>query len=89
MLDHASAAMTLDVYAGLFADALDAVADRLDRALAKLNADQMRTERRPSRVKPGRAALENPSAQGRWLGQTATEPPRESNPGPTHYERVQ
>jgi hypothetical protein len=63
MLDHASAAMTLDVYAGLFADALDAVADRLDRALAKLNADQMRTERRPSRVKPGRAALENSSAQ--------------------------
>jgi hypothetical protein len=44
MLDHASAAMTLDVYAGLFADDLDAVADRLDRAIAKLNADQMRTE---------------------------------------------
>jgi integrase len=27
MLGHASAAMTLDVYAGLFADDLDAVAD--------------------------------------------------------------
>ena len=48
MLGHASAAMTLDVYAGLFADDLDAVADRLDRAFAKLNADQMRTARRPS-----------------------------------------
>ena len=31
MLGHASAAMTLDVYAGLFGDDLDAVADGLDR----------------------------------------------------------
>lgn len=30
MLGHASAAMTLDVYAGLFGDDLDDVADRLD-----------------------------------------------------------
>lgn len=30
MLGHASAAMTLDVYSGLFEDDLDAVADRLD-----------------------------------------------------------
>ena len=30
MLGHASAAMTLDVYAGLFDDDLDAVADALD-----------------------------------------------------------
>ena len=30
MLGHASAAMTLDVYAGLFEDDLDSVADRLD-----------------------------------------------------------
>jgi hypothetical protein len=30
MLGHASAAMTLDVYAGLFDDDLDGVADRLD-----------------------------------------------------------
>lgn len=34
MLGHASAAMTLDVYAGLFDDDLDAVADRLDAARA-------------------------------------------------------
>jgi len=33
MLGHASAAMTVDVYAGLFADDLDAVAEQLDRAL--------------------------------------------------------
>jgi integrase len=32
MLGHASAAMTLDVYSGLFDDDLDTVADRLDRA---------------------------------------------------------
>ena len=32
MLGHASAAMTLDVYADLFADDLDAVAERLDVA---------------------------------------------------------
>lgn len=34
MLGHASAAMTLDVYAGLFDDELDAVADRMDAARA-------------------------------------------------------
>jgi integrase len=33
LLGHASAAMTLDVYAGLFDDDLDAVAARLDDAL--------------------------------------------------------
>jgi integrase len=32
MLGHASAAMTLDVYSGLFEDDLDAVAERLDEA---------------------------------------------------------
>jgi integrase len=32
MLGHKSAAMTLDVYADLFDDDLDAVADRLDAA---------------------------------------------------------
>jgi len=37
MLGHASAAMTLDIYADLFDSDLDAVADRLDetRAAAK------------------------------------------------------
>jgi integrase len=43
MLGHASAAMTLDVYAGLFTDNLDEVADRLDQAFEGLGADQMRT----------------------------------------------
>ena len=44
MLGHASAAMTLDVYAGLFGDDLDAVADRLDAAAAAARADSLRTE---------------------------------------------
>jgi integrase len=35
MLGHASAAMTLDVYAGLFNDDLDEVAEGLDRAKAR------------------------------------------------------
>jgi hypothetical protein len=55
MLGHASAAMTLDIYAGLFADDLDAVADQLDRAFARTNADQMRTHRRLEQ--PNQAAL--------------------------------
>ena len=43
MLGHASAAMTLDVYAGLFRDNLDEVADRLKLAFSGLAADQVRT----------------------------------------------
>ncbi|OKI65074.1 tyrosine-type recombinase/integrase [Micromonospora sp. CB01531] len=43
-LGHASAAMTLDVYADLFEDDLDQVADRLDRAAARAAADSVRTE---------------------------------------------
>ena len=36
MLGHASAAMTLDVYADLFEDDLDQVAERLDQAATRL-----------------------------------------------------
>ncbi len=49
MLGHASAAMTLDTYADLFDDDLDAVADRLDevvRTARGLLADSMRTKGR-------------------------------------------
>ena len=45
MLGHASAAMTLDVYADLFDGDLDQVADRLDKARKKSAADALRTER--------------------------------------------
>ena len=44
MLGHASAAMTLDVYAGLFGDDLASVADRLDEAAVRARADSLRTE---------------------------------------------
>ena len=47
MLGHASAAMSLDIYPGLFADNLDDVADRLDQAFTNLNADQVRTTAAP------------------------------------------
>ena len=43
MLGHASAAMTLDVYAGLFADDLEDVAERLDAAATLSRADSVRT----------------------------------------------
>ncbi len=43
MLGHASAAMTLDVYSGLFDADLDALADRLDVAAAESLADFLRT----------------------------------------------
>jgi len=35
--------MTLDVYAGLFTDDLDSVAERLDAAAAQSRADSLRT----------------------------------------------
>jgi integrase len=42
MLDHAKASMTLDVYADLFDEDLDAVAESLDIAI-RITADQLRT----------------------------------------------
>jgi integrase len=44
MLGHAKASMTLDVYADLFDEDLDGVADRLDAAI-KSAADDLRTVR--------------------------------------------
>ena len=52
MLGHASAAMTLDVYAGLFGDDLDTLADRLDEAAALARADYLRTEPSSEAVLP-------------------------------------
>jgi hypothetical protein len=72
VLGHASAAMTLDVYSGLFDDDLDGVAQRLDQecypVVTRLTRAEV-IEFRPSR----------------WLGQTSSRL-GESNPGPTHYE---
>jgi len=36
MLGHASAAMTLDVYAGLFGEDLDSLAEALDRVVPQM-----------------------------------------------------
>lgn len=44
MLGHSSPAVTLTVYAHLFADDLDTVADRLHEAKIKSGADQVRTD---------------------------------------------
>jgi hypothetical protein len=41
MLGHARASMTLDVYADLFHDDLEAVADRLDEELRTLRTGQV------------------------------------------------
>jgi hypothetical protein len=53
MLGHASAVMTLDVYAGLFDDDLDAVAARLDATVRGVTASA--ADLRPS-GSPGHAA---------------------------------
>ena len=59
MLGHASAAMTLDRYADLFDDDLDAVADRLDtlaRAVTdRRSADSVRTNDRSADLANGRS----------------------------------
>jgi integrase len=61
MLGHASAAMTLDTYADLFDDDLDAVADRLDvaaRAVRENPADFLRTGCRSGAVVASLAAVD-------------------------------
>jgi len=44
MRGHASAAMTLDTYADLFDDDLDAIGIALDLAMAKINVVKMWSE---------------------------------------------
>jgi hypothetical protein len=57
MLGHASAAMTLDVYAGLFDDELDGVAERMHEAAQRgagdPEADSVRTDGADSRSDHG------------------------------------
>jgi hypothetical protein len=56
MLGHASAAVTFDVYAGLFADDLDVVADQLDRAY-EIKCAPNGDYKASKPAQPGRAAL--------------------------------
>jgi hypothetical protein len=58
MLGHASAAMTLDVYAGLFADDLDGVADRLS-SLHEIECGPNGTARCPGQSNQGVLPFEN------------------------------
>jgi integrase len=57
LLGHASAAMTLDVYSGLFDDDLDALADRLDEGSARAAADSLRTAAPVVNIHEGRVSL--------------------------------
>jgi len=50
MLGHAKASMTLDVYADLFDDDLDVVAERLDTAIIKTNTKPAPTGNFPERL---------------------------------------
>ena len=78
--DPELAAMTLDVYAGLFEDGLDDLADRLD-ATARESADRLRTQ--AERLAESPTPLRGKTAgQRRWGGS-------DSNGRPTGYERVQ
>jgi tRNA A37 threonylcarbamoyladenosine dehydratase len=45
MLGHSSAAMTLDIYADLFDDDLDGVADALDQAVSQADVLKMCSNR--------------------------------------------
>jgi hypothetical protein len=51
-------------HAGLFADDLDRVADQLDRAFTKLDANQMRTAKPSRQSNQGVLPFENPPEQG-------------------------
>jgi integrase len=75
MLGHASATMTLDVYAGLFGDDLDTVADLLDEAARRAAADSVRTKGATGRVLPFASGEGTRRDQG--FGES---PRRESNP---------
>ena len=88
-------------YAGLFADDLDTVADQLDRAFARTNADQMRTNRRLSDARfrspaswPTSWQIKSPGRNRAIfcsppLGQRLWSRLGDSNSRPTHYEGVQ
>jgi integrase len=58
MLGHASAAMTLDVYSGLFDDGLDGVAERMD-SLPRLTTNQHKAARRGGRTRPDRRCAQS------------------------------
>ena len=82
MLGHASAAMTLDVYAGLFGDDLDTVAINLDRGARTASADWMRTGGQIWASMPTRSSLptEKPLLRGGGAGGARTHDRRIMSP---------
>jgi hypothetical protein len=78
MLGHASAAMTLDVYTGLFAEDLDSVAERLDVAAAQSRADSLRSADVVTLAEArSKKALQSADLRKRWVGPVGL--------GPTTY----
>jgi hypothetical protein len=67
MLDHASAAMTLDVYAGLFSDDLDSVAVALDLLVPQ----RLFSTRQQCPLGPAKPVL---TCEKRWVPPTGFEP---------------
>lgn len=89
MLGHKSAALTLDVYADLFDDDLEALSDRMDKAVTIARADQVRTTRglaalaiesRKSQDEAGGNELTRPQARPRGLPRPAAPPTRPAGP---------
>ena len=70
MLGHASAAMTLDVYAGLFSDDLDDVADRMD----SLVSQTCHTGENGDATSVDRAGPQAPELHKRRVGPVGLEP---------------
>src|SRR3954451_10194934 len=78
MLGHASAAMTLDVYADLFEDDLDAVAARLDVGPSATDVGKMWPTRRALGRPRGKLPPDQhfPSAErGKRVGPVGLDPP--------------
>ena len=84
MLGHASAQMTLDVYAGLFDTDLDDLADSLDIAFLEASADSVLTAEEGQEA-PGLEVIAEKSNVIRLFPESRLS---ESNRRPTHYECV-
>jgi integrase len=71
MLGHASAAMTLDVYAGLFGDDLDSVAERLNSLVPQMRHKAQETPIDLADVRASKASL---TSQNTSVGPVGLEP---------------
>ena len=68
MLGHSSAQMTLDVYAGLFDTDLDTLADNLNLAYLRVDADSVLTEPEEQQVPDLQLTAEKPNVIRAFLG---------------------